>query len=150
MKYFVLVENGTNRICGAYALGEGVTYALGEGVIVRDVPGQTLQEIDEAAWRATLDLDRKTTKAVWSPADKTVRIVEKEESVLSDQAWAELRKERDRLLAETDHTQIPDFPKKALYTAYRQELRDLPAKTTDPFNPPWPALTAEAKAYLKG
>ncbi|MCE5243756.1 MAG: phage tail assembly chaperone, partial [Desulfobacteraceae bacterium] len=90
-----------------------------------------------------------TTKAVWSPTDKTVQIVEKDEGVLTEQAWVELRRERDRLLAETDHTQLPDYPKKALYTAYRQELRDLPAKTTDPLNPLWPALSVEAEGYLR-
>ena len=44
-----------------------------------------------------------------------------------------LRKERDRLLAETDWTQGYDVPVgiKTNYTSYRQELRDLPSK----FNP---------------
>ena len=44
-----------------------------------------------------------------------------------------LRRERDRLLAETDWTQGDDVPVgiKTNYTSYRQELRDLPSK----FNP---------------
>ena len=41
-----------------------------------------------------------------------------------------LRKERDRLLKETDWTQGYDVPVgiKTNYTSYRQELRDLPSK----------------------
>jgi hypothetical protein len=51
-----------------------------------------------------------------------------------------LRKERDLLLAESDWTQIPDVPEavKTAWQTYRQELRDLPANTSDPENPIWP------------
>ena len=54
----------------------------------------------------------------------------------------ELRRERDRRLAETDWiitmhkekgTNIP-----AAWKTYRQALRDLPANTEDPANPVWP------------
>ena len=65
----------------------------------------------------------------------------------TDRAWAELRAERDRLLAETDWVtsravdasadglgiQLPQ-----VWVDYRQALRDLPANTTDPANPTWP------------
>ena len=53
-----------------------------------------------------------------------------------------LRRERDRRLAETDWvitmhkekgTNIP-----AAWKTYRQALRDLPANTEDPANPVWP------------
>ena len=61
--------------------------------------------------------------------------------------WDILRKERDRLLAETDWVvsravdasndglgiQLPQ-----VWMDYRQALRDLPANTTDPANPVWP------------
>ena len=50
-----------------------------------------------------------------------------------------LRRERNRLLTETDYLGLPDLggftPEMA---AYRQALRDLPANTTDPANPIWP------------
>jgi len=54
----------------------------------------------------------------------------------------DLRRERDRRLAETDWvitmhkekgTNIP-----AAWKTYRQALRDLPANTEDPANPVWP------------
>ena len=58
------------------------------------------------------------------------------------QAWADLRKRRDGLLAASDWTQIADAPltevQKADWTNYRQALRDLPANTIDPLNPSWP------------
>jgi len=54
-------------------------------------------------------------------------------------AWNRLRAERDRLLAASDWTVLGDSPTPtAAWKAYRQQLRDLPANTTDPFNPVWP------------
>lgn len=47
------------------------------------------------------------------------------------EAWKALRAERDRRLAETDWTQLPDVSlspeERAAWQAYRQALRDLPA-----------------------
>ena len=58
-------------------------------------------------------------------------------------AWFEFRKLRDGKLAESDWTQVPDAPVDRLaWAEYRQALRDLPANTTDPRNPNWPALPA--------
>lgn len=55
-------------------------------------------------------------------------------------ALSKVRVERDRLLAASDHPPLMERPKadQPLWKAYRQALRDLPAKTTDPFNPEWP------------
>ena len=55
---------------------------------------------------------------------------------------AALRAKRDQLLAETDweivkHKELGTNIPTALKT-YRQELRDLPANTSDPANPSWP------------
>jgi hypothetical protein len=50
-----------------------------------------------------------------------------------------LRDERNRRLAASDWTQVPDAPVDRLaWAEYRQALRDLPANTTDPRNPNWP------------
>ena len=52
---------------------------------------------------------------------------------------ADIRRERDALLAASDWTQIADAPVDAgKWAKYRQALRDLPAKTDDPANPKWP------------
>tara|TARA_Y100000590_G_scaffold320955_1_gene363358 strand:- start:646 stop:933 length:288 start_codon:yes stop_codon:yes gene_type:complete len=48
--------------------------------------------------------------------------------------YASLRKERDRLLAETDYLALSDQTLSADMTTYRQELRDLPATSTPDFD----------------
>lgn len=49
-----------------------------------------------------------------------------------------LRRERNRLLAETDYFALADVTLTDEMRAYRQALRDLPANTADPANPVWP------------
>lgn len=57
--------------------------------------------------------------------------------------WASLRAMRDSLLAACDWTVLSDTPTStAAWKTYRQALRDLPANTTDPFNPVWPTPPA--------
>ncbi|WP_341495477.1 tail fiber assembly protein [Photobacterium damselae subsp. damselae] len=55
----------------------------------------------------------------------------------------EVRKERDRLIIESDWTQTIDCPlsseKKAEFTAYRQALRDIPQTFDNPDDIIWPA-----------
>ena len=53
-----------------------------------------------------------------------------------------LRKQRNRLLAETDYLALADATLTDEMRAYRQALRDLPANTTDPANPVWPEKPA--------
>ena len=61
-----------------------------------------------------------------------------------DRALQQIRKDRDLLLAESDIKVMVDRwfamsdSKKTEWSLYRQVLRDLPASTTDPFNPVWP------------
>lgn len=66
----------------------------------------------------------------------------------AEQPWSELRAERNRRIAETDweivrHKELGTNVPTALKT-YRQELRDLPANTTDPANPVWPTKPGDA------
>lgn len=69
-------------------------------------------------------------------------IAERNESALVD-AWQTLRAERNVLLAASDWTVLSDSPTStAAWKAYRQQLRDLPANTTDPLNPVWPTPPA--------
>jgi hypothetical protein len=53
--------------------------------------------------------------------------------------WAAVRAERDRLLAKTDWTQMPDvsIESKTMWATYRQALRDI-TQQADPFNITWP------------
>lgn len=50
-----------------------------------------------------------------------------------------LRRKRNKLLAATDWTQLPDVPESVKLPAqeYRQALRDLP-ETADPYSTEWP------------
>ena len=58
--------------------------------------------------------------------------------VATEEAWSKLRTERNLLLAETDYFALSDAILTAEMRDYRQALRDLPAKTSDPANPEWP------------
>ncbi|MGX0876214.1 hypothetical protein ACSSV4_000889 [Roseovarius sp. MBR-154] len=54
------------------------------------------------------------------------------------EAMRRLRQTRDRLLAASDWSQLPDAPCDcAAWAEYRRALRDLP-QTTDPLNPVYP------------
>jgi len=57
----------------------------------------------------------------------------------AEQPWKELRQERDRLIAETDHLALSDRTMTTEMAAYRQALRDLPANTADPTKVVFPA-----------
>jgi hypothetical protein len=64
-------------------------------------------------------------------------------SANNDLAWFNLRMERNALLAACDWTVLADTPTStAAWKAYRQQLRDLPANTTDPHNVVWPTPPA--------
>jgi hypothetical protein len=58
--------------------------------------------------------------------------------VLEENAYKELRRKRNELLAETDYLGMPDVVMTDEMRSYRQALRDLPANTADPANPTWP------------
>lgn len=60
--------------------------------------------------------------------------------VAENEKWDKMRRERDRLLKETDYIMMPDYPlvNKAPYENYRQALRDLPSTITDINSFSWP------------
>lgn len=64
---------------------------------------------------------------------------------LTPTQWEAVRQERNVRLEKSDSYVLPDRwafyddTKKAEWSTYRQALRDLPANTSDPFNPVWPA-----------
>ena len=65
-----------------------------------------------------------------------------------------LRRKRDRVLEKTDKFALVDFPFKSnelkeKWLKYRQELRDLPDKTPDPFNIVWPTTPAPFNTQVK-
>lgn len=58
-------------------------------------------------------------------------------------ALAELRRQRNQLLAQSDWTQLADAPltqeQKNAWAAYRQTLRDVPLSFSTPEEVAWPA-----------
>lgn len=61
------------------------------------------------------------------------------EPIPDEYVWDRLRLKRDKLLANSDWTQVADAPvDKAAWSAYRQSLRDLPESVTDPREAVWP------------
>jgi hypothetical protein len=77
------------------------------------------------------------TKTPLSPEE----ILEREaydRDVLPGLLFKALRRERDRLLTETDYLALSDSTLTDEMRTYRQALRDLPANTADPANPVWP------------
>lgn len=83
----------------------------------------------------TIDLSTGETTEREPTAEEIARLNQQ----AFDAAWHNLRIERDRLLKDSDWTVLSDTPTStAAWKAYRQELRDLPANTTDPFNVVWP------------
>ena len=54
--------------------------------------------------------------------------------------WDDIRADRDQRLEETDWTQTPDVSQETIWKwkTYRQDLRDIPQKQTDPNNITWP------------
>ena len=72
----------------------------------------------------------------------TWRTQEQIEQERKARAWASLRAERDRRLAATDWTQLPDVPltaeQRAAWQQYRQALRDVPQQPGAPYDVTWP------------
>jgi hypothetical protein len=63
-------------------------------------------------------------------------------AVQTERGWAAVRAERDRLLAESDWTQVADAPltaaDKQAWADYRQALRDVPQDFGSPDEVVWP------------
>jgi hypothetical protein len=56
-----------------------------------------------------------------------------------EQLAAQARSERDRLLKESDWTQVPDAPvDQSAWASYRQALRDVPQQAEFPTDIDWP------------
>lgn len=81
----------------------------------------------------------------------TITAVPEPEAPTMEELFASLRAERERRIAATDYLLLPDYPLKdgdrALVTAYRQSLRDLPAEDGAPWDgggegTPWPERPA--------
>jgi len=65
--------------------------------------------------------------------------IEPDPGPTTEQLAAQVRAERDRLLAESDWTQVPDAPvDSTAWADYRQALRDVPQQAGFPNDVTWP------------
>ena len=120
-------------------------HSLGWRTIVRDNPtyDPVTQKLGNPTHAIIGDDVVETIEILYKPVQPTVEVVQvelTEEQILEQQltrhnsVMAELRDIRDRLLLETDFTQLTDViringPELTLaYDTYRQSLRDLPAQ----------------------
>ena len=54
-------------------------------------------------------------------------------------SWEMIRQKRNRILSQSDYTQMPDWPgDKTSWKKYRQELRDIPQNFADTDKVVWP------------
>lgn len=72
----------------------------------------------------------------------SIQTINISDDVVKDMKWDDIRIKRDRLIASTDWTQTLDCPlvdaKKAEFTEYRQELRNIPQTYGNPDDVVWP------------
>lgn len=73
-------------------------------------------------------------------SDSLIETIPDEEIHSNEKLLENIIVERNRLLTETDWTQLPDIPEstKLLWQPYRQELRDITTQTGFPENVVWP------------
>ena len=74
---------------------------------------------------------------------KEVYLDENDQLALRDRSvtidWNNIRTKRNRLLDESDYTQMPDWPgNKTAWATYRQLLRDIPQTYSSPNEVIWP------------
>lgn len=75
----------------------------------------------------------------WVQGWDVVDLTAEEITELTDTKAAEARAERNRLIAESDWTQVADAPvDKAAWAEYRQALRDISKQAGFPINTLWP------------
>lgn len=116
-------------------------------------------EADESAAPMIQIVELDETEIAQQATDRAEHEVRQEED--KARQWVSLRMKRDRWLSQTDAffvSPLPsDFPAdktKAIeanldaWRSFRQQLRDLPANTDDPFNPEWPEHPAAPVLYL--
>jgi len=74
--------------------------------------------------------------------NKEIKLVNDELIVVDriiTKTWESVRKKRNKLLKNSDFTQMPDYPGDTLaYAIYRQKLRDIPQTYDNPDNVIWP------------
>jgi hypothetical protein len=75
----------------------------------------------------------------WVKNSSEAALIAQRETEKVEGQWANVRRRRNKLLTDSDWTQLPDVPlaTKEAWATYRQALRDV-TEQPDPFNIVWP------------
>lgn len=113
--------------------------------IVTEVQPPAITELQRVEYDG-IQLVNGVWTEVWSihpRYDDPVEQAEWEAHVIQVQ-WGTVRTERNRLLALTDYTDLPNTPItnecRTEFIAYRQALRNITETQTDPYNIVWPTV----------
>lgn len=112
---------------------------------VIEVPPPQITELQRVEYDGILLINNQWTES-WSIHPRFDDPVEQAawEAEVLDAQWTMVKTERNRLLAETDYTDLPNTPItaecRANFITYRQALRDITQTQTDPYNIIWPTV----------
>lgn len=100
---------------------------------IEDIEAMLLEQFPPQPQPEPFPGDATATWVYWSDMDTAER------GVPDEWVWERLRNKRNALIAECDWRVVPDASwDTAPWLAYRQQLRDLPAVTSDPRTAVWP------------
>jgi len=103
-------------------------------------PASVQAVIDDVTLSVPLDPGNRHYAEIMRQVEAGELTIEPDPGPTEEQIAAQVRGERDRLLAETDWTQVADAPVDAqAYADYRQALRDIPQQSGFPGDIDWPA-----------
>jgi len=95
--------------------------------------------IDDITMSVPLDPANRYYAEIMRQVEAGELTIEPDPGPTTEQLAAQVRAERDRLLADSDWTQVPDAPvDQAAWATYRQALRDVPQQAGFPDDINWP------------
>lgn len=114
---------------------------LSDGAVRTDVSTFTDEELADVGYTGPITFPdvSETQKIVWNGSALVT------EDKTDDELWVDIRKERDRLLKESDWTMLMDATDDLNYREwemFRQRLRDITKNNTSPKNVLWPESPA--------
>lgn len=123
MKYYLHFESGTGKFAGWY------------NDELHSVIPEPYLEVTKEEYETYLDLMNMQAKQLLIVNGKVII-----QNYVIIETWETIRDRRNEKLNGTDWTQLPDIPEstRSRYAMYRQALRDIPQRYTDPNSIMWP------------
>jgi hypothetical protein len=104
----------------------------------REVEGGVALDLQDAESREVFF----TAPEIYSTEREAVDALQKWIQQMTPSSWELIRAHRNKLLADSDWTQLADAPlsleQKQAWTVYRQALRDVPSSSSSPEEVVWP------------